>query len=166
MDVECCNLEAEIPGSVRPEEIVVVGAHYDTVFGTPGANDNTSGVAAVLALARRSSEHRPKRTLRFVAFVNEEPPFFHTVDMGSLVYARRCRERGERIVAMLSLETIGCILSSALVVGARILDQTQVILLALFPAGNALRPGIGPDFSESHGDNDARHAAVGLERED
>jgi hypothetical protein len=106
-DVECCNLEVEVPGSARPQEIVVIGAHYDTVLGSPGANDNTSGVAAVLALARSFSEQRPKRTLRFVAFVNEEPPFFQTEDMGSWVYARRCRQRGEKVVAMLSLETIG-----------------------------------------------------------
>ncbi len=104
---KCCNLEVEIPGAARAEEIVVIGAHYDTAIGTPGANDNTSGVAAVLALARRFSKSRPERTLRFVAFVNEEPPYFHTEEMGSRVYARRCRERGEKVVAMLSLETIG-----------------------------------------------------------
>ncbi len=106
-NVRCRNLEVEIPGTTRREEIIVVGAHYDTVIGSPGANDNTSGVAAVLALARRFSERKPERTLRFLAFVNEEPPYFHTEDMGSRVYARRCRERGENIVAMLSLETIG-----------------------------------------------------------
>jgi Zn-dependent M28 family amino/carboxypeptidase len=103
----CCNLEVEIPGSTRPEEIVIVGAHYDTVPGTAGANDNTSGVAAVLALSRRFAALRTGRTLRFVAFVNEEKPYAHTELMGSRVYARRCRERGEQVVAMMSLETIG-----------------------------------------------------------
>jgi hypothetical protein len=103
----CSNLEVEIPGTARPDEIVVVGAHYDTVFGTPGANDNASGVAAVLALARKFSKRRIDRTLRFVAFVNEEPFYFQTEEMGSLVYARRCRQRAENITAMLSLETIG-----------------------------------------------------------
>ncbi len=68
----CCNVEAEIPGLKR--EIVLVGAHYDTVPGTPGANDNTSGVAATLALARRFARRKTDRTLRFVAFVNEEKP--------------------------------------------------------------------------------------------
>ena len=68
----CCNLEVEIPGTARPEEIVVVGAHYDTVPGTPGANDNASGVAATLALARRFAKRKIGRTLRFVAFANEE----------------------------------------------------------------------------------------------
>jgi hypothetical protein len=104
---ECYNLETEITGSEKPDEIVVVGAHYDSLEGTPGANDNASGVAALLALARSSVDSKPVRTLRFVAFVNEEPPFFQSDDMGSFVYARRCRERNENIVAMLSLETIG-----------------------------------------------------------
>ena len=103
----CFNLEAEIPGKTRPEEAIVVGAHYDSVSGSPGANDNASGVAALLELARRWSGREVERTLRFVAFVNEEPSFFQTEQMGSLVYARHCRERNQNIVAMLSLETIG-----------------------------------------------------------
>ena len=106
-NVKCDNLEAEITGKVRPGEIVVVGAHYDTVLGTPGANDNTSGVAATLALARRFSHQKNDRTVRFVAFVNEEPPYFQTDQMGSRVYARQCRKRCDKIVAMLSLETLG-----------------------------------------------------------
>jgi len=103
----CRNLEAELVGATRPEEIVIIGAHYDSVVGTPGANDNGSGVAAMLALARRFSGHKCDRTLRFLAFVNEEPPYFQTDQMGSRVYAKRCRQRGEKITAMLSLETIG-----------------------------------------------------------
>jgi hypothetical protein len=101
------NLEVEIPGASRPGEIVVVGAHYDSVHGSPGANDNGTGVAAVLELARAFAGARPARTVRFVLFVNEEPPFFQSETMGSYVYARRCRERGENVVGMLSLETIG-----------------------------------------------------------
>lgn len=104
----CSNLEVEIPGARRADEVVVIGAHYDTVPGSPGANDNGSGVAAVLALARRFVRLRGDRTLRFVAFVNEELPYARTDKMGSCVYARRCRERGEKVTAMLSLETIGC----------------------------------------------------------
>jgi len=103
----CQNLEVEISGTARRQEIVVVGAHYDSVSGSPGADDNASGVAALLALARDWASRKPERTLRFVAFVNEEPPFFQTEQMGSLVYAKACRERGERIVAMLSLESLG-----------------------------------------------------------
>ncbi|UCG52337.1 MAG: M20/M25/M40 family metallo-hydrolase [Candidatus Latescibacterota bacterium] len=101
------NLEVEIAGSTRAEEIVVVGAHYDSVVDSPGANDNASGVAGLLEIARRLAGTHPSRTLRLVAFVNEEPPFFQSAHMGSRRYAKRCRERGENIVAMLSLETIG-----------------------------------------------------------
>src|SRR4051812_37289977 len=101
----CHNLEVEIAGT-RPE-IFVVGAHYDSVSGSPGANDNGSGAAAVLALARRFAGKPCAQTLRFVAFVNEEPPYFQTDEMGSLVYARRRKERGDRISGMISLETIG-----------------------------------------------------------
>ncbi len=101
----CHNIEAEIRGS--SPEIVLVGAHYDSVFGSPGANDNGSGVAATLALARRFAQKPTQRTLRFVAFVNEEPPYFLTEQMGSFVYAGRCKARGDQISAMISLETIG-----------------------------------------------------------
>jgi len=101
----CHNIEAEIPGN--SPEIIVIGAHYDSVFGSPGANDNGTGAAATLALARRLASAKPKHTLRFVAFVNEEPPYFLSGEMGSLVYARRCKERGDKISAMISLETIG-----------------------------------------------------------
>ncbi len=103
----CHNLDVEILGTTLKDEIVIVGAHYDTVPGTPGANDNTSGVAATLALARRFAHRKTDRTLRFVAFTNEESPYAHTEAMGSRVYARRCRDRGENVVAMMSLETIG-----------------------------------------------------------
>lgn len=105
--VPCHNLIVEIRGRERPEEILVVGAHYDSVIGCPAANDNGSAVAAMLALARRLAGRPLQRTLRFVAFVNEEPPFFQTDEMGSLVYAKRCRERDEKIIGMLSLETMG-----------------------------------------------------------
>lgn len=104
---EVRNLIAELPGSNRRNEIVIVGAHYDTVLGSPGANDNGTGVAAMMALAQAFAGDRQERTVRFVAFVNEEPPYFHTDLMGSRVYARRCRGRKEKIVAMISLETIG-----------------------------------------------------------
>jgi Zn-dependent M28 family amino/carboxypeptidase len=104
---EVRNVEVEIRGGTRASEIVVVGAHYDSVSGAPGANDNGSGVAALLELARLVKDAKPARTLRCVLFVNEEPPFDRTDVMGSRVYARRSRARGENIVAMLSLETIG-----------------------------------------------------------
>lgn len=101
------NLAVEIKGSQNPDEIVIVGAHYDSVVGSPGANDNGTGAAAVLALAKAFAGKDIKRTLRFVEFTNEEPPFFWTENMGSLVYAKGCEERQENVVAMLSLETMG-----------------------------------------------------------
>ncbi|MCC6678769.1 MAG: M28 family peptidase [Phycisphaerales bacterium] len=111
--VACANIEAEIPAADGAgPDIVIIGAHYDAVRGCPAANDNGSGTAAVLALARRfaprpGTQVGPARTIRFVFFVNEEPPFFWTDEMGSLVYARACKDRGEKIAAMLSIETIG-----------------------------------------------------------
>ena len=105
--VECHNVEVELAGSERPDQIVVIGAHYDSVIGSPGANDNGSGVAALLALVRSFADRNPARTLRFVFFVNEEPPFFMTEEMGSRVYAAEAAEAGETIHAMVSLETIG-----------------------------------------------------------
>ncbi len=109
---KCRNIEAEIRGADRSGEVVIVGAHYDTVPGSPGADDNATGVAVMLALARIFVATRPARTLRFVGFVNEEPPYFWSGDMGSLVYAKKCREHGDRIVAMLSLESVGFYSSS------------------------------------------------------
>ena len=102
------NVEAEIRGTRTPGEIVLVGAHYDSAPNCPGANDNGTGVAALLSLAAEFSKAPQPRTLRFVAFVNEEVPFFETPVMGSRATARACAERGDRVVAMLSLETIGC----------------------------------------------------------
>ena len=104
-DHRFANLVVERKG--KSDAIVVVGAHYDAAPGTPAANDNGSGTAALLALARRLVALEPQTTLRLVAYANEEPPHFKTEAMGSLVNARRAKERGDDIVAMLSLETIG-----------------------------------------------------------
>ncbi len=106
-DIDCANLQISVPGSRFPEEIIVVGAHYDSVFGSPGADDNASGVAALLELSRLFAPIRPDRSLRFVAFTNEEPPFFAGRHMGSLLYARAARRRGDRIHFMISLEMLG-----------------------------------------------------------
>jgi hypothetical protein len=102
------NVELEHEGRDGRGEALVLGAHYDSVPQSPGANDNGSGVAALIELARLSSRMTTARAVRFVAFVNEEPPYFMTPQMGSVVYARRTRQRGERLTGMLSLETIGC----------------------------------------------------------
>jgi hypothetical protein len=111
--VTCDNLEAVIQGADHADEQVVVGAHYDTALGTPGANDNGSGVAMLLELATQLQGFEPRRSLRLVAFVNEEPPYFRTSQMGSRVYARRLKARNENVVAMLSLETVGYYTSEA-----------------------------------------------------
>lgn len=111
--IEVRNVEVVIepaatakPGAVTT---VVVGAHYDSAGHAPGANDNGSGVAALLILARDLKTHVMTATrLRLVFFVNEEPPHFKTETMGSLVYARALLATGERVRAMLALETLGC----------------------------------------------------------
>lgn len=99
------NIDAQL--ALASDGILIIGAHYDSVAGCPGANDNASGVAGVLELSRLLADHATTRPIRFVAFANEEPPFFMTDAMGSRVYARRCHARGERIAGMFSLETIG-----------------------------------------------------------
>jgi Zn-dependent M28 family amino/carboxypeptidase len=114
------NIDAQIPGTRRPGEILLLGAHYDSVD-CPAANDNGSGVAALLEAATQwaggpsqegGEEIRGRRsfarTLRLVFFVNEEPPFYKGPYMGSLRYARRCRANHENIVGLVNLETIGC----------------------------------------------------------
>jgi Zn-dependent M28 family amino/carboxypeptidase len=101
------NISVEVPGLDKDGEIVQVGAHYDSVAGSPGADDNGSAVAILLELAGLNEGRRPGRTLRFTFFTNEESPFSFTRDMGSQVFARSCRKRGEKIRAMLSLEMLG-----------------------------------------------------------
>jgi hypothetical protein len=96
--VEVANLIVEIPGTDRADEILVVGAHYDTVPSTPGADDNASAVAVLVEVARLMRRWRPQRSVRFVAFPCEEPPHFYTAEMGSQVHARSCRERGDRLI--------------------------------------------------------------------
>ena len=103
----CHNIETQIAGAGTSDEILIVGAHYDTVSHCPGANDNGSGVGALLTLAGELAESQPAHTVRLVAFVNEEAPYFGTQDMGAWRYAARCRERGEKLLGMISLETIG-----------------------------------------------------------
>ena len=102
---EVSNIYAEIEGT--NQEVVIIGAHYDTVPGSPGANDNTSGIAAMLELARLHRHEKSRPTIRFIAFVNEEQPYFLTPMMGSQVHAERSSQKKEEIICMFSLETIG-----------------------------------------------------------
>ncbi|MGH6814533.1 MAG: M28 family peptidase [Hyphomicrobiaceae bacterium] len=104
------NVEAAIePVSSGPQSAtLVVGAHYDSAGAAPGANDNGTGTAAVLELARLLADLRPAHTrVRFVLFVNEEPPYSRGPDMGSVRYAAALRARGENVAGMISLETLG-----------------------------------------------------------
>ena len=99
------NISAEVRGISG--RTVIVGAHYDSVSGTPGADDNASGVAAVLELSGLLRQASFGNTVRFVAFTLEEPTFFRTQYMGSHVYARSLREKGEDVIGMICLEMIG-----------------------------------------------------------
>ena len=100
------NIICVKPGLAAPSEIIVIGAHYDT-FNNPGADDNASGVAGLLELAEYAAAKKYGKTLKFVAFANEEPPFFRNEGMGSAVYAKAAAERKEDIKAALVLEMIG-----------------------------------------------------------
>jgi len=100
------NVYAEVLGK-SGSGTVVIGAHYDSVPGSPGADDNASGVAVMLELARRFKDFNSPYTIRFVAFANEESPWFGTASMGSVQHAERAIDRGDEIVAMLSLEMLG-----------------------------------------------------------
>jgi len=107
-DGSVSNLEVVVPGDgTSSEGAFVVGAHYDTVPGSPGADDNASAVAALIEIARGLRGARLARSVHLVAFVNEEEPYADTPDMGSVVYARAAHARGERIFGMISLESIG-----------------------------------------------------------
>jgi len=105
--VNVSNIEATLTGRTKPDEIIVIGAHYDSAHGSPGADDNASGVAVILEIAGHFKNTSPHRTIRFVSFVNEEPPYFQTDRMGSHVYACGCRQRNENITGMLCLESLG-----------------------------------------------------------
>jgi Zn-dependent M28 family amino/carboxypeptidase len=103
------NIEAVVRGAQETTQepgCVVVGAHYDTVEGTPGADDNASAVAALLELVAAQKDP-PRRTLRFVFFANEEPPFFPDSGMGSAAYASSLRQKEIDVHVMISLEMLG-----------------------------------------------------------
>ncbi len=107
-NLPCANLEITIIGDTNPEEIILVGAHYDSVIGSPGADDNASAVAALLEIASCLKKAQIARTIRLVAFVNEEPPFFYwSRDMGSLVYAKTACQNKDNIRFMIALEMLG-----------------------------------------------------------
>ncbi len=100
------NIVAESAYENFSKDVIIIGAHYDSCF-NPGADDNASGVAGLIELARLLKDIPLKQHLRFVAFVNEEPPFFHTDQMGSLVYAKHVQSNGEKVKAAIILEMLG-----------------------------------------------------------
>ncbi|MBP7901414.1 MAG: M28 family peptidase [Spirochaetes bacterium] len=100
------NIYAEIPGA-KTKDIILIGAHYDTVENSRGANDNASGISALLEICRMMSEKKPKNTLRFTAFTLEEPPFFSTDKMGSAIHISNCEKSGKDITLMINLDMLG-----------------------------------------------------------
>jgi len=105
------NVIAEIKRGAHPSRRFLVGAHYDTVFGTVGADDNASGVAVLLELATVLRQNRAlldeERVIRLVAFALEEPPVFSTRFMGSKVHARAMKANREGLEGMICLEMVG-----------------------------------------------------------
>ena len=101
------NIIAELKGDASPETLLIVGAHYDSVRTTPGADDNASGVAGLLGLARELSNARMERTIRFVAFALEEWPVYRSSNMASYHYAKSLAEKNAHVDGMVCLEMIG-----------------------------------------------------------
>lgn len=101
------NIYTEIKGDKAPEKLLVIGAHYDTVTGTPGADDNASGVAGLLELARLLYGRPLGISVQFVAFTLEEPPFFRTRNMGSYHFAKHLHDEKRPVLGMICLESIG-----------------------------------------------------------
>ncbi len=104
---EYSNIVVSITGAKLPDETVIIGAHYDSVYGTPGADDNASAVAILLEMSRILKSFSPARTLKLIFFVNEESPVFRSKYMGSYVYAMEAKARDENIKSMISLEMLG-----------------------------------------------------------
>ena len=105
------NIVAEKKGQEYEDQIIIIGAHYDTVEDSPGADDNATGIAGLLEMIRLFSDFDNKRTYRFVAFALEEPPFYGTSQMGSHVYAESCKQRNDNVLFMTSLEMLGYFLN-------------------------------------------------------
>ena len=101
------NIIVTLPGINNPPQTVVIGAHYDTVANTPGADDNASGVAVLLEMCRMLKGHVPGKTIKMVFFTLEEPPVFNTEEMGSWMFAKEAKDCGENISLMISLDMVG-----------------------------------------------------------
>ena len=101
------NLIADPPGVTTNSRPYIIGAHYDTVIGTPGADDNASAVAVMLELARSATNKPPEIPLRFVAFTLEEPPNHATQYQGSRVFVKQLIDNGMDISGAIILEMVG-----------------------------------------------------------
>jgi hypothetical protein len=99
------NIIAEFGGYGSSNEVLIVGAHYDTEKSS-SYSENATALAVLMELARYFSDQKTPRTLRIVAFTNEEKSFNHTREMGSLVYAKYCRSMNENVIGMITLETL------------------------------------------------------------
>ncbi|UCG14965.1 MAG: M28 family peptidase [Deltaproteobacteria bacterium] len=110
-DILVTNVITRIDFSANPRRLYLLGAHYDSVHGTVGADDNASATAVQLETARQLLELRGKKemdlSVKLVAFALEEPPAFGTRYMGSKVHAKRAKKAQERIDGMLCLEMVG-----------------------------------------------------------
>jgi len=109
--LEVSNIIADVQFNTGDSQVFLVGAHYDSVAGTVGADDNASAIAVQLEVARILAQHRLTSkidiTVRFVSFALEEPPVFGTWAMGSRIYARKAKKMQERIDGMICLEMVG-----------------------------------------------------------
>jgi len=101
------NLEVVVHGSRPRAAALVIGAHYDSAFGTPGADDNASAVAILLEMVRSLSKARFRRDVRFVFYDCEEAPHYGTHEMGSQQHAAMLCARGVRLLGMVCLESVG-----------------------------------------------------------
>ena len=110
-DFTIANVVAEISFSANPAKHYLLGAHYDSVVGTVGADDNASAIAVQLETARRLTALKDHGEMdlavKFVSFGLEEPPAFGTRHMGSRVYARKARKEKEKLDGMICLEMVG-----------------------------------------------------------
>jgi len=106
-DEQFRNIEVDLYGLDKRDEVIVIGAHYDTTWLTPGADDNASGIAGLLEIARSMKDKRYSRTIRFIAFANEEVPFYQRAEMGSMFSAKRSFTRSEHVTGMIALEMLG-----------------------------------------------------------
>ena len=106
-DQRVTNLLATFPAANGASAYYVVGAHYDTVASTPGADDNASAVAVLLELAGRLLRASLKAPVIFAAFTLEEPPAYLTGHQGSRIFVRNCQRNRDRVLGAIVLEMVG-----------------------------------------------------------